>query len=429
MPGRSGIGVLIPERGTPEHLAACLASLAEAARATTEAIAVRVVVNGCDPAPYADLAMHHPGVVWEFEPRALGYGGAIERGLQGIEQDWVYLLNSDMVLAPEALATLLPWRDDRTFAIASQIFFSDPDRRREETGWTDFRISAGMTEHFDRTPEGKSVRGHLYAGGGASLFRTDLLRRYASATGMYAPFYFEDADWGVQAGRAGWAVKFCPASVVTHAHRATIGRFYEAAEIARIVRRNQLQFEARHGFGGRAKLLEGETRATRRELTAPAILVRNLVERWHTGRARRHGYVPEAACSSIFPRPFRPALPVILLADSSPNGALALNSARYDALVAHAGNLSECANVVLVIAALPPDRDGDALSSTPFAAVHLTPPDPGLAADDPAVASIAARQGRSPAFLVTLRWWIRVYQPGKVELDPDLRTASLDPQQ
>lgn len=66
-------------------------------------------------------------------------------------------------------------------------------RRREETGWTDFRIERFVTQHYDRTPEGDAVRGHLYAGGGASLFRTALLRRYAARTLAYAPFYFEDA--------------------------------------------------------------------------------------------------------------------------------------------------------------------------------------------------------------------------------------------
>jgi GT2 family glycosyltransferase len=312
-PARPGISILIPERGTPARLAACLESVEKASASITEPVTVVVVVNGSDPRDYRQLVARHPGVQWHFEPRPLGFVGAIARGLPLLAHDWVYLLNSDMTLEPDTLTSASALRDARTFAIASQIFFADPARRREETGWTDYRVDRRVTQHFDRTPEGEAVRGHLYAGGGASLFRTALLRRYSARTGSYAPFYFEDADWGVQAALDGYAVKFCPASRVRHAHRATIAQFYDAAEVARIVRRNQLLFEARHGFGGAARLLGGEPPRTRRELTSPATLVAILRQRWSTRRALSRGYSPELCCETFHLRPFCPERPTMLL--------------------------------------------------------------------------------------------------------------------
>ena len=38
---------------------------------------------------------------------------------------------------PGVLSALLPWRAPHVFGIASQIYFRDAKKRREETGWTD----------------------------------------------------------------------------------------------------------------------------------------------------------------------------------------------------------------------------------------------------------------------------------------------------
>ena len=74
-----------------------------------------------------------------------------------------------------------------------------------------------------------------------------LLRRYAQDSAPYSPFYWEDAEWGVRAWQEGWETLFCPASHAVHHHRGTVGRYYDAAEVERIVRRNALQFDLRMG--------------------------------------------------------------------------------------------------------------------------------------------------------------------------------------
>jgi GT2 family glycosyltransferase len=244
---RPGVSVLIPERGTPDLLAQALASLVPALARVGEPTEIIVVVNGATPADYAGLQRQFPNVVWQFHGAALGFTGALAQGLAAVRHGAVYLHNSDMVIADDALALLLPWRARHIFAIASQIFFADPAKRREETGWGDLQLESGRARLFDRTPEPDGrVRGGLYAGGGSSLFDTTLLRRFAGNTQGYAPFYWEDADWGLQAWRHGLEVLFHPESVAWHRHRATISRHYAAAEIDRIVARNGLLFELRN---------------------------------------------------------------------------------------------------------------------------------------------------------------------------------------
>ena len=285
----AGISVLVPERGTPELLAECLGAAIAALALITEPTELIVIVNGADENDYADLRRCYPQVRWQFHADALGYNGAIRAGLDLVQYDWVYLLNSDMRLEPDALAELLPYRQPQVFAITSQIFFVDPNRRREETGWSDCRVENAVVCMFERDPEPSDLaRGNLYPGGGSSLCQTTLLRRYAAGTVGYSPFYYEDTEWGARAWSEGHEVLFCPRSHAHHHHRGTVSRHYDAGEVQRVIKRNALQFELRHGWSGMTptqlmqKACDNDYR-TQRELctfgTALGVLGRGLASR------------------------------------------------------------------------------------------------------------------------------------------------------
>src|SRR5262245_19816699 len=70
-------------------------------------------------------------------PINLGFGGGSNAGFREARTDIVVLLNSDMRVAPDFLPPLIePFRDPAVFAVSCQIFFSDPQKVREETGLT-----------------------------------------------------------------------------------------------------------------------------------------------------------------------------------------------------------------------------------------------------------------------------------------------------
>ena len=243
-----GVSVIIPERANANLLENCLHSLFNAIRNCTEPVEAIVVVNGSPKSDYDGLRRQFPAVRWSFCHHPLGFSAAIRKGLRMAVHDWVYLLNNDMVLAPDALAEVLRWRGPRIFGVASQIFFTDPNRRREETGWTDMHVTGeDGVDLFDVMPEaGTTVRGNLYAGGGASLFNRRILKRLISGRDPYQPFYWEDVEWGVRAWINGYEVLFCPTSVCWHHHRATVGKCYRSMAVERIFSRNRLQFELRN---------------------------------------------------------------------------------------------------------------------------------------------------------------------------------------
>lgn len=248
---RPGISVVIPECANPELLGECLESVGRAAVILKEPVQVVIVVNGSSPYLYDHLRRRFPEAEWLFFDKPMGYSRAITQGIKRARHGWVYLLNNDVVMALDALIQVAQLRAAHVFAIASQIFFKDPNRRREETGWTDFSWENGELVIFDALPEGqKTIRGTLYAGGGASLFQKALLERLLDSTHPYHPFYWEDVEWGVKAWKKGYASVFCPSSKVWHSHRATVNKFYPEYEVKRIFRRHQLQFRLRNRMPG-----------------------------------------------------------------------------------------------------------------------------------------------------------------------------------
>ncbi|MFO1413032.1 MAG: glycosyltransferase [Burkholderiales bacterium] len=245
-PWPPGVTAIIPERGAPDLLMEALQALAAATSEMLEPLQVIVVANGAPASTYDEVHRAFPFVEWLHDEAPLGFAGAVQRGLAEARHGATLLLNNDMALAPTALLRLLALRGPRVFAVAAQIEQRSADGRREETGFTDWYVDrAGI--HLYHAPPPHAPGPHLCAGGGATLFRTDLLRRYLPGSRAYDPFYWEDAEWSLRAWREGYSVQFCPEALARHRHRATTARFYAPEELARIVERNRLLFDARHG--------------------------------------------------------------------------------------------------------------------------------------------------------------------------------------
>ena len=246
----AGISIIIPERANPAQLRDCLQSTKISCARVVEPVEVIVVVSGSPESDYQNMIHENASVRWLFSSRPLWFSGAVRIGLEAARYDWVYLLNNDMIMDALALCSLLQWRAPNVFAISSQIYFKDPNKRREETGWTRFNRGAGPMEILDAPPDDETtVRGNLYAGGGASLFQRDLLIELARHSSVYDPFYWEDVEWGTRAWRRGYQVLFCPESKVWHEHRATNRKFFEETEINRIQKRNRLVYHLRNHLG------------------------------------------------------------------------------------------------------------------------------------------------------------------------------------
>ena len=91
-----GISIIIPERGNPEMLRACINSLEKALSHINEPQQIIVVVNGTDLTPYEQLSHEFPTIEWLNSINPLGFSSAISMGLAQAQYEWVFLLNNDM---------------------------------------------------------------------------------------------------------------------------------------------------------------------------------------------------------------------------------------------------------------------------------------------------------------------------------------------
>ena len=174
----------------------------------------------------------------------LGFGGGSNAGFRAARNDVAVLLNSDMRVALDFLPPLLEgFADERVFAVSCQIFFSDPHKRREETGltqgwWQDGGLKVG--HRID--PAVGALFPCFYAGGGSSAFDRRKFLELGGLDSLLTPFYLEDTDLGYQAWKRGWKVLYQPRSVVYHEHRGTIGKRFSEAQIRAVLKKNYLLF-------------------------------------------------------------------------------------------------------------------------------------------------------------------------------------------
>jgi GT2 family glycosyltransferase len=203
---------------------------------------ILVVDNGSDDDSVAMVRQRFPGVRVVALESNLGFGGGANAGVRHARNDVVILLNNDMRVEPDFLPPLLEaFRDPDVFAVSCQIFFSDPEKLREETGLTQgWWQDGGLRVRHRIDPAIHDLYPCFYGGGGSCAFDRRKFLELGGFDPLYEPFYYEDTDLGYQAWKRGWKVFYQPKSVVHHEHRGTIGRRFSSARIERVLKKNCL---------------------------------------------------------------------------------------------------------------------------------------------------------------------------------------------
>lgn len=156
-----------------------------------------------------------------------GFGSSANAGITQAVNDHVLLLNNDVAVTPEFLGPLLS-----TFDQGSDVFAVSAHQRQElpqgilHDGFNTAHWEKGHVEFRNATSEvlQGQQRSLAYCNGGCSLFSRAKLLEIGGFCELFDPFYYEDAELGLQAGRRGWKLKFAAESVVYHHHGTTTKR-------------------------------------------------------------------------------------------------------------------------------------------------------------------------------------------------------------
>ena len=235
--------VVIPTWNGKQHLARNLPSVVKAAAANPHH-EILVVDNASDDGTVEFLTRQFPAVRVLEMGRNLGFGGAANAGVSAAGNDIVVLLNNDMRVEPDFLQPLIDgFRDARVFSVTAQIFFSDPSKRREETGLAMGRwVNGGIHLTHVADAQVTELFPTFYGGGGSTAYDKRKFLELGGFDELLTPFYVEDVDIGYMAWKRGWINMYAPAGVVYHEHRGTIGKHFSEAYISAVVHKNRLLF-------------------------------------------------------------------------------------------------------------------------------------------------------------------------------------------
>jgi GT2 family glycosyltransferase len=214
------------------------------AAAEHSGIAVAVADNGSTDDSLDFLKSDYPQILAIPLGENHGFGRGYNLAIRQVPWDAVILLNNDMAVDEDFADHLLePLRaDDSLFAVSAQVFFQDPQRRREETGRTSARLFRGELQcaHFPVDSE-DALLPAFWLGGGSAAVSRDKFVLLGGFEELYSPFYVEDIDLSYRAWKRGWPTLLAPRSRVMHRHRGSTSRL-DPALVEAIIARNRLLF-------------------------------------------------------------------------------------------------------------------------------------------------------------------------------------------
>lgn len=234
------------------HTAACLRSLAGLEGVDHVPL---VVDNGSTDGSVARLRAEFPEL-WIVETGAnLGFGGGVNHGIAAALSagaDFLWLLNNDTTVAPDALRELiaaLRTRPEAGFA-SSLIYSAD----RPDVIWYAGSTLTAPFGHLIHRGMGETDRGQFarveefpVACACSLLVRGSMVQEIGLLPTDYF-LYWEDVAWSDVAAAAGWKTLFVPRSRVWHESGASLTSAAGRPQVLRIRYevRNRILFHRRH---------------------------------------------------------------------------------------------------------------------------------------------------------------------------------------
>jgi hypothetical protein len=178
--------------------------------------------------------------------RNAGFAAAVNRGIEESRGDWVAVLNSDVVMAPDYLAKLQAaaqaggaWFATGKILEAGSHDLIDGTFDVICRGGTSWRVGSGRIDAAAFSAS-RQIWSPPFT---AVLLRTEVFRSAGLLESRFES-YLEDVDFGLRCAARELAGVYVPAAIAWHRGSATLGRWH--SETVRRIARNQLYLVARH---------------------------------------------------------------------------------------------------------------------------------------------------------------------------------------
>ncbi len=183
----------------------------------------------------------YPEAVVVNNKKNQGFAGNVNKGIMKTTRNYVFLMNSDVVLRDNSFLVLLDlFKKDRKLFAAG---FAQIDKDGRIVGGNRAYFKNGFINHSHQPVSNfEKLTSNFWAEGGSSIFRKKIFIELGMLDNLYNPFYWEDIDLSYRAWKSGYKIMFTPRVRVEHHHESTIGKYFDQSRILRIAFRNQLIF-------------------------------------------------------------------------------------------------------------------------------------------------------------------------------------------
>lgn len=166
------------------------------------------------------------------------------KGVLFSTNDWVFLLNSDVIVNKNTLSTLkaLVSENKNVFAIGC-IEFED-ETKDQASGKNVLWFERGRFIHSKA--EDMNSGSTAWASGGSSIFNKDKWLKLNGFDSHFSPAYWEDIDLSYRARKKGWSVEFTDKASVIHQHETTNVNALGNSRINEISWKNGSYFSWKH---------------------------------------------------------------------------------------------------------------------------------------------------------------------------------------
>ena len=185
-----------------------------------------------------DLKKSFPKIKVIVNQKNLGYGKSVNLGAKSATSDYLFLLNSDVLLTDNSYITGINYLEKNQDFFG--VSFCQIEKDGSLVGKNKLYFHQGLYYHKRVENNKKGING--WAEGGSSILRKDMFNQLDGFDPIYAPFYWEDIDLSYRAKKKGWQVFFDSEIKVIHHHETTIGKYFPKNYIKQISIRNQYLF-------------------------------------------------------------------------------------------------------------------------------------------------------------------------------------------
>jgi len=196
-----------------------------------------IVVNDDPQTDLENDLKEFKNIILVKNEKNLGFGQAVNVGVEKATGQYLMLLNSDVLLNDQSyLLALTHFKNKNLFAVG----FAQKEKDGTIVGKNKVFWAGGLYHHSRINDNKFGENG--WAEGGAAIFDRKKFVALDGFDPIYSPFYWEDIDLSYRAKAAGYQIIFDPKIIVIHHHESTIAKEFTKKQITIIAYRNQLIF-------------------------------------------------------------------------------------------------------------------------------------------------------------------------------------------